>query len=52
MTDQLTNKSRNPFYNSLTVETVRNSKFRRTDVFNERIVTLLVDQLEAEARTI
>ena len=39
MIDQLTNKSRNPFNNALTVETVGNTKFMRTDVFIERIVT-------------
>ena len=39
MIDQLTIKSRNTFNKAFTVETVRNSKVRRTDMFNMRILT-------------
>ncbi len=37
--NQFTIHSRNPFNKAYTDETVKNSKFRRIDVFNKNIVT-------------
>ena len=39
MIDQLTIKSRNQLNKAYSVETVRNSKVRRADMFHKRIVT-------------
>ena len=39
MIDQFTIKSRNQLNKAYSVETVRNSKLRRADMFNKPIVT-------------
>ena len=51
ITNQFTNKSRNPFNKGLTNETVNNSIFRRTDIFNKSIETLTTHHSEENAKT-
>ena len=48
---QFTIKSKNQFNNTKIKETVKNSKFRWTDVFNKRTVTKIANQLERDAET-
>ena len=51
ITDLLTIKSRNPSNKTWTVETVKNSKFRRADVLNKGIVTRKAVKLKRNAET-
>ena len=49
--NQFANKSKNSFSKANIHETVKNSKFKRTDVFNKRIVTYMANQIEVDAKT-
>ncbi len=49
---QLSIKGRNVFNKANIDERVKNSKFKRTDVFNKRLVTKTADQLKGNAKTI
>ena len=51
ITNQFTFHSRNPFYKAYTIETVKNSKFRRIDVFNKNRVTQTTDHSKGDAKT-
>ena len=50
--NQFAFKSRNPFSKANIHETEKNSKLKRTDVFNKRIVTYTANQLKVDAKTI
>nr|MCH9677316.1 hypothetical protein [Actinomycetes bacterium] len=45
-------KGRNVFNEANIDERVKNSKFKRTDVFSKRLVTKTADQLKVDAKTI
>ena len=50
--NQFTIKRRNVFNKANIDKRVKNSKLKRTDVFNKRLVTKTADQLKGNAKTI
>ena len=51
ITNKFTVTRKNTFNNALTVKTVKNSKFKRTNVFNNRQLTHTEDQFKEDTET-